>query len=590
MSDPTRDQLEADLLRAARRIGLARDDYALRQEIPRTALGLVPADLSLLFQKRGRMETLGRFGPSDQGDRLWLESCAEQVIASGRPQMFDHPDVPTREGRGRLIAAPVRMVGGKGAIVVARTTSHSSLHHSQVIRLALFSHLAGLALTAVKGSARAEVLAGQLEHVSDLVSGGLVLLDPALRIMAVNSFAAQLLGVDAEAVVERSLVDLDEGPAIKAFLQSPKPIVDRGPVKLATGPVKIGVRSWDGGTALVLEAADLPPATRGHHVRFAFEDLVAEDPRTREVIDKARRAATSDATILITGETGTGKELLAQAVHAGSRRARHPFVAINVAAIPSELLEAELFGYEAGAFTGARESGRQGRFELAGRGTLLLDEIGEMSPQLQSKLLRVLQEMRVERLGGTTPLAVHARIVATTNRDLEKEVAAGRFRADLFYRLNVVHLNLPPLRRRPMDVPKLIDRYARRACDALGRPPVRISPTVLAQLRHYPWPGNIRELANLMTGTVSLLPPGVEEIIELPIFESNPEYTPVAAPMRSTADGPGAEAVIPLEIVERRAIERALIVFAGNRSQAAKALGLGRTTLYSKIKQYGIET
>ncbi|TNE91748.1 MAG: AAA family ATPase [Deltaproteobacteria bacterium] len=584
------DELEVDLFRAARRVALARDIYQLRMEIPRTALSLVPGDLALLIQQRSRLEVVGRFGASDEGYRAWIDECATEVLNTGRAQLFAHPEKPGREGYGRLIAAPVRMPGGAGVLVVARTTSHAYLRESQVIRLGMFGILSGLAMTAKKEGDRADLAEGQLLHVSELLSGGLLLLDPALRVAGVNAFGAQLLGVDAMGVLGHSLVDLDGGEALRAFLKSTVPVTERPPVQLANGPVKVELRSWDGGTAMLLEVADAPPSARGHHARYAFEDLVAEDPRTRDVISTARRVATTEATVLITGETGTGKELLAQAIHRASPRASQPFVAVNVAAIPSELLEAELFGHVAGAYTGARDQGREGRFELAGKGTLLLDEIGEMSAQLQAKLLRVLQERRVERVGSVVPIPVHARILATTNRDLEKEVAEGRFRSDLYYRLNVVHLHLPPLRKRPLDVPRLIDRYARRACDVLGRQPVRIAPTVLAQLRGYAWPGNIRELANLMTGTVSLLPPDVEEIVELPIFESHPEYTPVAPAPR--VEGPGGgqtEAVIPLEVLERRAIENALITFGGNRSQVAKALGIGRTTLYAKIKYYGIE-
>jgi transcriptional regulator with PAS, ATPase and Fis domain len=318
----------------------------------------------------------------------------------------------------------------------------------------------------------------------------------------------------------------------------------------------------------------------GTATRYTFDHLVGADPAFTGVLEEARRAAGSEVPILICGESGTGKEMLAQAIHAASARASLPFLGVNVTAIPRELLESELFGYEGGTFTGARSSGRAGKFEVAGRGTLLLDEIGDMPLEMQSKLLRVLQERAVQRLGGSRDIPVRARIVATTHRHLAEEVAAGRFRLDLYHRLRVLQLRLPPLRERKGDVPLLVERQLRNHSERMHRRHT-IAPHVMAALEAHDWPGNVRELQNVIEGELSLLPPGETTLTRIPPVLLQPRVRP-----RPTTPAPSE--ILPLDTVERQACEGALAAYEGNVARAARALGLAKGTLYSKMKRYGI--
>jgi two-component system NtrC family response regulator len=237
--------------------------------------------------------------------------------------------------------------------------------------------------------------------------------------------------------------------------------------------------------------------------RYQFDNIIGKSAPMRRIFQLIEKVAPSKATVLVTGESGTGKELIARSIHFNSLRRVQPFISVNCGALPETLLESELFGHEKGAFSGAI-SQRKGRFELADEGTLFLDEVSEMSPHLQVKLLRVLQEMEFERVGGATTLKVDVRVVAASNRDLKEEVATGGFRADLFYRLNVVHIHLPPLRERPDDIPLLVNHFLGKHTRGDHEPPLRIAPEALRTLFEYPWPGNVRELENVIERTVIL--------------------------------------------------------------------------------------
>jgi len=323
----------------------------------------------------------------------------------------------------------------------------------------------------------------------------------------------------------------------------------------------------------------------------AGEDTIAEDPASQALLEVASRVAASDATVLITGESGVGKEVLARFIHRHSARATKPFVAINCAAIPDNLLEATLFGYERGAFTGAL-SAHAGKFEQAQGGTLLLDEISEMSLQLQVKLLRVLQEREVERVGGKKPIPLDVRILATSNRDLEAEVQAGRFREDLFYRLNVFPLAIAPLRERQLDILPLAQRALRRATRGPQSRGYSLSPAAAARLTAYGWRGNIRELENVMQRAMILAPGSViaEEHLCLPA--SAPAQS---APARIAGGRPGepvAGAEGPpsdLKSLEKAHILETLAAVNGVRKVAAERLGMSERTLRYKLAQYRLE-
>jgi DNA-binding NtrC family response regulator len=306
--------------------------------------------------------------------------------------------------------------------------------------------------------------------------------------------------------------------------------------------------------------------------------FVTQDLATRRLLETARQIAPTDCNVLITGESGTGKELLARYLHAHSARARGPFVAVNCGALQEELLASELFGHEKGAFTGA-DRAKPGLVEVAAGGTLFLDEIAEISPAMQVKLLRVIQEREVLRVGATQPLPVDVRFVAATNRDLQGGIAAGRFRQDLYYRLNVVGLHLPPLVERRDDVPLLAYYFLKRHAALMSRPVSDISPEAMALLTDYDYPGNVRELANLIERGVALATGPVLEPTHLPETLRSVRVRVV----RPTAGG-----FSTLEAQEAEYIREVLAHTRGNRTHAARILGIDRVSLWRKLKRYGL--
>ena len=308
--------------------------------------------------------------------------------------------------------------------------------------------------------------------------------------------------------------------------------------------------------------------------------VIARDPIMLEALRRADQVARATASVLITGESGTGKEVMARHIHRHSPRAHGPFVALNCAAIPEHLLESELFGHEKGAFSGATAR-RIGKFESASGGTLLLDEVSEMDVRLQAKLLRAIQEREIDRLGGTSPVRVDVRILATSNRDLAAEAAAGRFRADLFFRLNVVNLVLPPLRARPADIPILAEHYVSHYSEANGLPLKHLTQDAVARLVRHDWPGNVRELENLMHRAV-LLTEGPEidaAILDLPRGQD---------PVRPSRDGQGITGLVGrrMDDVEQALIIETLHHTLGNRTHAATILGISIRALRNKLRDY----
>ena len=309
------------------------------------------------------------------------------------------------------------------------------------------------------------------------------------------------------------------------------------------------------------------------------DEWVAEDPATQAVMALAQRVAATDATVLLAGESGVGKEVFARYIHRHSARAKGPFAAINCAAIPEQLLESTLFGHEKGAFTGASQA-QAGKFEQAENGTLLLDEISEMPLLLQAKLLRVLQEREVERVGGQKPVKVNIRVLATTNRDMAAEVAAGRFREDLYYRLNVFPLNIPALRQRRGDILPLARKVLQRFAEQMGRPALRFSGEAEAALLAHGWDGNVRELENVVQRAAILAMTDVIEPSQLLL------PTPSGPVVAVAANGSTAELPMDMESIERRTILETLEQVNGSRKLAAERLGISERTLRYKLKQY----
>jgi two-component system, NtrC family, response regulator HydG len=316
--------------------------------------------------------------------------------------------------------------------------------------------------------------------------------------------------------------------------------------------------------------------------RYGLEHIIGRSPAMREVLDRVLRVAPTDATILVTGESGVGKELVARALHVTSRRGDRPFVPVNCAAITETLLESELFGHAKGAFTGATRA-RRGMFEEANGGTLFIDEIGETAPGFQAKMLRALQEGEVRRVGESTPIQVNVRVIAATNQDLRKAIAEKRFREDLFYRLNVVPLRIPPLRERREDVPLLATHFLRRFNQRTGSEKV-LTPEAAARLGEHDWPGNVRELENMIEQAAALSP-GREIRASDVEFEQRRPAAPAAAP----PGGPTTTLAEAIEDAERRTITTALARCAGDLGRVARELGVSGTTLWRKMKRLGIE-
>jgi DNA-binding NtrC family response regulator len=309
--------------------------------------------------------------------------------------------------------------------------------------------------------------------------------------------------------------------------------------------------------------------------KYEFEDLIGKGPAMQQVFELIRNVAPTQATVLITGESGTGKELVAKAIHAISPRRYEPFIALSCGALPDTLLESELFGYEKGAFTGAAHT-KKGRFEMADGGTLFLDEVGEISLKTQIDLLRVLQEKAFRRLGGTELIKVDVRIISATNRDLQQAITQGIFRPDLFYRLNVVGLQLPPLRDRLEDIPLLAKHFLRRYAIEINKKIERLAPSALELLMAYNWPGNVRELENAIERAV-VISPGHELAAKDFAF---------LLPRQGPAPEPAAR---NLQEMEKQHIQRILEENHWNISKTAVDLGIDRVTLYNKIKKYGFE-
>jgi transcriptional regulator with GAF, ATPase, and Fis domain len=321
---------------------------------------------------------------------------------------------------------------------------------------------------------------------------------------------------------------------------------------------------------------------------FLFHDIAGSSPSILSVLEKIRKVSLSDASVLITGESGTGKELVARAIHDNSDRKDGPMVVINCGAIPGELLESELFGHEKGAFTGAHRS-RRGKFEIADKGTMFLDEIGDMSPKLQVKLLRAIQERTVERVGGESPIDVDIRIISATNIDLAQAIDKKEFRQDLFYRLNVIPFEIPPLRERVMDIPDLANHFQKKFIKRNNRYKVKtISDKAMQIMQAYSWPGNIRELENLMERIAVLVDEDVVEPVSLPdYFKTSSDY--VAPPTVSSIFENSIGFNNAVDQFQRSLICHALDQTNWVKAKAAKLLQMNRTTLVEKIKKMNIE-
>jgi PAS domain S-box-containing protein len=433
------------------------------------------------------------------------------------------------------------------------------------------------------------------ETILESISDGVFTVDSQWRITSFNRAAEEITGVTRSEAIGRRCSDVfrssmcGENCALQQTLKTGRPIIgksgyiiqaegDRIPISVSTAVLRDTAGRIIGGAETFRDLSEVEALRRELDSRFTAGDMTSRSPLMQRVFEVLPAIAASPSTVLILGETGTGKELMARTIHGLSPRQGGPFVAVNCGALPDTLLESELFGYKAGAFTGASKN-KPGRFALARGGSLLLDEIGEISPALQVRLLRVLQERRYEPLGATRQETADVRIIVATNKDLAEEMKQGAFREDLYYRVNVVRIELPPLRRRKEDIPLLAEQFVERFNRLQDKSIRGVSPEALSLLMAHDWPGNIRELEN---------------VIERAFILCRKEYINIDhLPEELTARNLGADTCTRIrsahDLIDAQAIRAALKRNRYNRSATARELGIHKTTLFRRVKKLGID-
>jgi PAS domain S-box-containing protein len=430
--------------------------------------------------------------------------------------------------------------------------------------------------------------------ILDSVNEGVFTVDPQWRITAFNRAAERITGVARSQAIGSSCCDVfradicEQHCPLRRTMDSGKPVLNatghivnqegrKIPIRIATALLRNSQGNIVGGVETFQDLTQIEKLQKQLQARYTFEDIVGRSPAMQQLFDLLPQIAQSTSTVLIEGPSGTGKELFARAIHNLSPRKDKPFVAVNCAALPDTLLESELFGHKAGAFTDAKRD-KPGRFQLAQGGTIFLDEIGDISPAMQVRLLRVLQQRQVEPLGSVEPIDVDVRVIAATNRDLAEQIRTGAFREDLYYRIRVVHLALPPLAKRREDIPLLIDHLVARFNSLQGKQIAGVCQEVLARLMDHEFPGNVRELENIIEQAFVLCRGGQIELEHLPA-ELRPEASP----------GLQSSGPMTLEALEKLFISETLQRRNGNRKRAARDLGIDVSTLYRKIKRMGID-
>jgi PAS domain S-box-containing protein len=444
------------------------------------------------------------------------------------------------------------------------------------------------------------------EAILESISDGVFTVDHQWRITSFNRAAEAITGVPRDEAVGRRCADVfrssmcETACALGETMQTGEPVIDRSgfivdadgrriPISVSTALLRDEDGEVVGGVETFRDLSLVEELRSELAGRTQVGDLVSRSPAMRGIFEILPQAAASESTVLLQGETGTGKELLARAIHDLSPRAEGPFVPVNCGALPDTLLESELFGYKAGAFTGAGKD-KPGRFAMAEGGTLFLDEIGDVSPALQSRLLRVLEERTFEPLGGTESVRADVRVIAATNRDLDALVAEGDFRRDLYYRVNVVRLRVPPLRERKEDIPLLAGHFVERFNRLQGKAVTGVSREAMAVLLAHDYPGNVRELENVIERAFILCEEGDIERRHLPEDllprAASPDGEAESTAERGAADG--GDLASAVRAAERRAILDALERNAGNREAAARDLGLHKSTLFRKVRALGL--
>ena len=448
-------------------------------------------------------------------------------------------------------------------------------------------------------STTANLDAGLFEVVLDSLDEGVVTLTGEGAVIGINRAACEILEVSRDEALQRGCPFLmgddvcKQGSLVRQSISDRKPIRDleaeivtrsgrQKVLDIRTSLLRNAVGGTRGGLIVFRDVTELVRLRRDLQQRYRLHNIIGKSKPMREVFELIEQVADSDATVLIEGETGTGKELVARAIHHLSTRSGGPFVAVNCSALPETLLESELFGHVRGAFTGAARD-KVGRFEAAGGGTIFLDEIGDISPPIQIKLLRVLQERTIERVGGEQTIRVDIRVISATHRPLAEMVAAGSFRQDLFYRLRVVPIHLPPLRERRDDIPLLAQHFVEQFRRRTERPIEGLHPDALARLVDYDWPGNVRELENVIEYAFVKARGGLVTTAHLPpdVLAGSRSGNSVS---RDTPAAPARSGSLP----GPQQIAHVLTAAGWNISKAARRLGISRTTLYKYIARYGL--
>lgn len=440
-----------------------------------------------------------------------------------------------------------------------------------------------------------EIYRNDLQAIFNSVTEGIITVDAEMCVRQVNSAAARILGLATCALSGKPFNSIRKGfdraeDALKETLDTREPVVDRRMLLpngedekilvINTMPLISERGSYAGAVLMIRDMTRLTRLERQLEDSQQYRNMIGKSAKMQDIFRLIRELAETDTTVLVCGESGTGKELVASALHHASPRAKGPFLRVNCAALSEDILESELFGHVKGAFTGAVKD-RVGRFEAADQGTILLDEIGDISPRLQLRLLRVLQEREFERVGASTPIRTNVRVIASTNQDLERKIRAGEFRQDLYYRLNVVRIHIPALRERKQDIPLLVDHFCRRFNRSIRREVTGVAPDTMEAILNYPWPGNVRELENCIERAFVVchdsqiqprhLPP---EILDRSLGSSG----------ASGSDDAGAAASS-----ERERIIHVLKQTDWNVAKAARMLGIARNTLYQRLKSMDIE-
>jgi transcriptional regulator with PAS, ATPase and Fis domain len=599
-----RDRLRL-LLNILSEIDVAGEERDLSPLAASLAMQLLDADrVVIAFERGGDLEMAGEAGHAAAGSEDdWRKTEEGDRRPSTRAE--DPIRLPTRPNEapcGPRLGIPFRRREVSGLLYADKLRRNGQFREQDQAIAHLYTEYVALAFGRLRAREQELFALHQLAVTLDTIRDGVLSCDSAGLIVSLNAAAARMLQIPQLELQGARLESISQLRPLWSMLSASSRL-DGAVVRLAHGSFVVTARpisendEEDRGFVVTLVELDraqkIAQRLSATRARYGFYDVVGKSPSLQTAITMARRAAPLDANVLITGESGTGKEVIAQAIHTSGPRANEPFIGVNCAAVPRDLLEAELFGYEKGAFTGARTEGNPGKFELAAGGTILLDEIGDMPLDMQAKLLRVLQERVVTRLGGRSEIPVHARVIATTHRDLAQLVDENKFRMDLFYRLRVLALDLPPLRERQEDIPLLAQHFLLRFAEQQRKRLRELGPRVVDELGRYDWPGNVRELANVIEAEVSLAPPDVDVIERL--------ATRLIGRFRTMASGNTGEwralnaqsgqheaAILPLAEVEKRAILQAIERCGGSVSKAAEALGVSKVTIYAKLRSWGM--